>query len=270
MGLRFENKVVLITGASAGIGAETARQLAAEGARLALLARRLDKLEGVCAEIKAQGGEAAPYVADVTDRASLEAAVAGAAERFGRLDIVLANAGFGVTGAIYRLDVDDYRRQFETNFFGLLNTIYAVLPYLRESRGQLGLLGSVAGMIGTPATSPYNASKFAVIGLAEAIYHDLDEQGIAVTLINPGFVASELRHVNNRGEVTNKPDPIPAWLVLPTDKAARTIINALYRRKPDVIVTFHGKVFALCKRLFPRATRWVIRRMSKGRLPKFP
>ncbi len=268
MGRRFENKVAFITGASAGMGAETARQLAREGARLALLARRADNLEEVCAEIAAQGGEATPFIADVNDRAALDAAVAGTVEKYGRIDIVLANAGFGVTGPIYTLEVDDYRRQFETNFFGLLHTIYATLPYLKESHGQLGLLGSVAGMIGTPATSPYNASKFAVIGLGEAIYHDLDELGVSVTLINPGFVESELRHINNRGELTNKPDPIPSWLVVPVEKAARTIVNALYRRKPDVIVTNHGKVFALCKRFLPRATRWVIRRMSKGRLPK--
>ena len=127
---------------------------------------------------------------------------------------------------------------------------------------------SVAGMIGTPSSSPYSASKSAVIGLAESLYHELDELGIAVTLINPGFVYSEIRLRNNRGELCGKPDPIPAWLVLSTPQAAKVIINALYKRKPDVIVTFHGKVFALCKRLLPGATRWVIRRMSRGRLPK--
>ncbi len=268
MSERFRNKVVLITGGSAGIGAEIARQLAREGARLVLLARRADKLDRVCEEIRTGGGEVFSFVADVTDPESLQAAVANAVETCGRLDIVLANAGFGVTGPFHKLCVDDFRRQFETNFFGMLNTIYAVLPHLEASHGQLGLLGSVAGMVGTPATAPYNASKFAVIGLGESIYHDLDERGISVTLINPGFVASEIRHINNKGELTDKADPIPRWLVVPTDKAAREIINALYRQKPEVIITFHGKVFAWCKRAFPKTTRWVIRRMSRGSLPK--
>lgn len=265
---RFKTKAILITGGSAGIGAEMARQFSREGARLALLARRADKLEEICAAIKASGGEAIPYVADVTDPAALQTAVNGAVAAYGRLDMVIANAGMGITGPFHTLTVDDFRKQFEVNFFGMLNTIYTVLPHLEATHGQLGLLGSVAGMIGTPATAPYNASKFAVIGLGEAIYHDLDERGVAVTLINPGFIASELRHINRRGELTDKPDPIPKWLVVPTEKAARDIINAMYRRKPEVIITGHGKVFAWCKRAFPRTTRWVIRRATKGRLPK--
>ena len=268
MAKRFQDKVVLITGASAGIGAETARQLAAEGARLALLARREDKLSEVKAEVESLGAPVVTFIADVNDRAALDAAVAGTLDAFGRIDIVLANAGFGITGPIFKLSVDDYRRQFETNFFGLLNTIYAALEPLKASRGQLGLLGSVAGVVGTPSASAYNASKFAVNGLGESIYHDLDELGISVTLIKPGFVDSEIRLLDRHGKLSGKRDPIPAWLVLSTPKAARVIINALYKRKPEVTVTFHGKVFTWCKRFLPGATRFVIRRMSRGSLPK--
>ena len=268
MAKRFQDKVVLITGASAGIGAETARQLAAEGARLALLARREDKLAEVKAEVESLGAPVVTFIADVNDRAALDAAVAGTLDAFGRIDIVLANAGFGITGPIFKLSVDDYRRQFETNFFGLLNTIYAALEPLKASRGQLGLLGSVAGVVGTPSASAYNTSKFAVNGLGESIYHDLDELGISVTLIKPGFVDSEIRLLDRHGKLSGKRDPIPAWLVLSTPKAARVIINALYKRKPEVTVTFHGKVFTWCKRFLPGATRFVIRRMSRGSLPK--
>lgn len=265
---RFQDKVVLITGASTGIGAETARQLAAEGATLALLARREDKLSEVKAEAESLGAPVVMFAADVNDRAALDAAVSGTLEAFGRIDIVLANAGFGVTGPIFKLTVDDYRRQFETNFFGLLNTIYATLEALKASRGQLGLLGSVAGVVGTPSASAYNASKFAVNGLGESIYHDLDELGISVTLIKPGFVDSEIRLLDRHGKLSGKRDPVPSWLVLSTPKAARVIINALYKRKPEVTVTFHGKVFTWCKRFLPGATRFVIRRMSRGSLPK--
>ena len=265
---RFQDRVILITGASAGIGAETARQLAAEGARLALLARREDKLAEVKAEVEALGAPVVVFAADVNDRAALDAAVAGTLDAFGHIDIVLANAGFGVTGPIFKLTVDDYRRQFETNFFGLLNTIFATLDALKASRGQIGLLGSVAGVVGTPSASAYNASKFAVNGLGESIYHDLDELGISVTLIKPGFVDSEIRLLDRHGKLSGKRDPVPAWLVLSTPKAARVILNALYKRKPEVTVTFHGKVFTWCKRFLPGATRFVIRRMSRGSLPK--
>lgn len=265
---RFQDKVVLITGASAGIGAETARQLAAEGACLALVARRGDKLAGVKAEVEALGAPALMFVADVNDRAALDAAVAGTLEAFGRIDIVLANAGFGIAAPFHKLTVEDYRRQFETNFFGLLSTIYAALDALRASRGQLGLLGSVAGVVGTPSASPYNASKFAVNGLGESIYHDLDDLGISVTLIKPGFVDSEIRLLDRHGRPSGKGDPVPSWLVLSTPAAARVILKALYRRKPEVTVTFHGKLFTWCKRFFPGAMRFVIRRTSRRRLPE--
>ena len=86
------------------------------------------------------------------------------------------------------------------------------------------------------------------------------------SLINPGFVESEIRHINNKGELTDKPDPVPSWLVLPTEKAAKIIVNALYYRSPEVIVTFHGKVFSWLKRFMPRLTRWGIRTMTKGHL----
>lgn len=264
MANRFQDKVALITGASSGIGAETARQLAVEGANLALLARRADKLAAVAAEVEALGAPVLTFTADVNDRAALDTAIAGTLETFGHIDIVLANAGTGVVGPLYKLTVDDYRRQFETNFFGLLNTIYASLDALKASRGRLGLLGSVAGVIGTPSGSAYNASKFAVNGLGESIYHDLDDLGISVTLIKPGFVDSEIRLLDRNGKVSDKPDPVPAWLVLPTSKAARVILNALYRRKPEVTITFHGKVITWCKRFLPGVTRWVIRRMTKG------
>lgn len=264
---RFQDKVILITGASAGIGAEVARQLAGEGALLALLARRREKLETVKTEIESLGSRAIICVADVTNPHSLQAAVEKTLKTFGHIDIVLANAGFGVTGPIFKLTVEDYRRQFETNFFGVLNTIYATLEALKLSRGQLGIVGSVAGVIGTPSASPYNASKFAVNGLGESIFHDLDEVGISVTLIKPGFVESEIRLLDRQGRLSGKKDPIPRWLVMPTPKAARSIIHALYKRKPEVTVTFHGKVFTWCKRLLPGTTRWVIRRLSKGRLP---
>lgn len=259
----FDGKTVLITGASSGIGMAVARAMAREGANVALLARRTDRLEELKKEIEDAGGKALAVEADVRDRASLDRAVAAVAEAFGGVDVVLANAGFGVGGPFHKLETEDFRRQFETNFFGMIDTIYAALPELKKSRGRLGLVGSVSGRLATPDIAPYTTSKFAVVGLAECLHYDLARFGISVTCLNPGFVASEIRSINNRGEYTLKPDYIPTWLVVPAETAARAIVRALYKRKPMATITFHGKVLVFLARYFPRLLRFVMSLTSK-------
>jgi len=265
---RFEGKTVFVTGASSGIGAATANEFAREGAQVALAARRPDRLDEVRQRIESGGGTALALECDVTDRASIDAAVAEAAERFGGLDVVLANAGFGVAGVFNQLDTADFRRQFETNVFGLIDTVYATLPHLEESRGRIGLVGSVSGRMGSPASGPYTASKFAVVGLAECMYYDLADFGVSVTCINPGFVASEIRSIDNEQVFTGKPDPVPQLIVMPAEKAARQIVRALYRRKPELVITRHGKLAVFLTRHFPRTLRAATRLGSKGRVHK--
>src|SRR5688572_19267513 len=130
--MKFRDHAVLLTGASSGIGAALARELAREGAKLVLMARRRERLDALCTELAAAGAHAVAHVGDVTKRADLDAAVALAVERYGRLDMAVANAGFGDVGSIEKLDVGDYRRQFETNVFAVLETIKASLAELRK------------------------------------------------------------------------------------------------------------------------------------------
>jgi short-subunit dehydrogenase len=260
--------VAFITGASSGIGAATAIAFAREGAHCVLLARRMEKLEETRKAVEAEGVKCLALACDVCDRGALDAAVAKTVALFGGIDIVLANAGFGVSGAATKLETDDFRRQFETNVFGLLDTVYATLPQLEKNRGRLGLIGSVMGRVNFPASGPYCASKFAVVSIAECLYFDLADLGISVTAINPGLVASEIRSVNNKGDYTGKPDPAPAFLVMPTEKAARQIVSALYRRKPELIITKMAILIIFLNRHFPRTVRFATRLGSKGKLHK--
>src|SRR5215469_7711617 len=161
-GKRFDDRIVFITGASSGIGAALARGLAREGARLVLVARRIERLKALAVELKNSGAEAIWQVADVTQREDLDRAVAATLQSFGRLDIAVANAGFGVAGLVQKLSADDYRRQFDTNIFGVLNTAWATVPSLEQCRGRLVLIGSVAGHVALPRNSAYAMSKFAV------------------------------------------------------------------------------------------------------------
>ncbi len=256
---RFDGQVAFVSGASSGIGAAVASELAGQGARVVLGARRREKLEERLDAIQEAGGEALAVVCDVTDRASLDRAVDEIVETCGGLDLVLANAGFGVGGNVAKLETEDFRRQFETNFFGALDTFYAVLPHLLGAKGRFGIVGSVAGKVGSPGTAAYCASKFAVAGWAESAYFDLARSGVSVTCINPGFVASDIRSINNRGEHTGRPDPAPSWLVMPVEIAAEQIVDALYHRKPEVTITLHGKLLVWFKRHMPWLLRGVMR-----------
>jgi short-subunit dehydrogenase len=265
---RFAGNAVFITGASSGIGAALAREFAREGGDVALAARRLDRLEAVAAEIGKTGRRAVVVRCDVTRDGDLERAVDRAREAFGKLDVVVANAGFGVGGALERLSLDDYRRQFETNVFGVLRTIYATLEDLKKTRGRLVLIGSVSGHVGVPGSSAYSMSKFAVHGLAASLGHELAPYGVAVTLISPGFVESEIRQVDNRGvwHAEAARQPIPASIVMPTPTAARKIVSAVARRRREAVITGFGRIAVLLQRHLPGVLAVAIRRFGiRGR-----
>lgn len=268
----FRGRAVLITGASSGIGEELAWQLGQAGAQLTLAARRKELLEKLAKRIvdapRAHGDKAAPLVVqcDVTQEGSLQKAVEESVRHWGKLDVAIANAGFGVVGPLKKLTVEDYRRQFETNVFGVLRTIYAALPEIEKSKGNIAIVGSVSGWAATPGASPYNMSKFAVRALANAITPELRLSGVKVTLISPGFVASDIRRVDNQGAFHEQAkEPMPAWLIMPTDKAVRQILRAIARGKREAIITGHGKALVLLERFMPWVIRAVSRKMAAGR-----
>jgi short-subunit dehydrogenase len=257
----FHSKSILITGASSGIGEELALQLAAAGAQLTLTARRRELLDALAQKISAVGHPAPLVVpADVTRAGDLEHAVAESLRAHHKLDIAIANAGFGVVGPFPKLTLDDYRRQFETNVFGLLRTLYAALPEVQKSGGNVVLVGSVASWAATPGASPYAMSKFAVRALANAITPELARSGIKVTLISPGFVASNIRRIDNQGSLHSEAkDPIPEWLIMPTPNAARQILRAIARGQREAIITGHGKALVALARFAP----WIIRAIGR-------
>jgi short-subunit dehydrogenase len=260
----FWDKAALVTGASSGIGEELAWQLGQSGAKLTLTARRPALLENLAERI-ASTGTPRPLVAecDVTRDGDVERAVAESVRQWGKLDVVVANAGFGVVGAFRSLSVEDYRRQFETNVFGVLRTIYAALPEIEKTRGHVVIIGSVAGWTATPGTSAYAMSKFAVRALANAITPELRLVGVKVTLVSPGFVVSNIRRVDNRGTLRDGAmDPIPAWLSVSTSKAVRQILKAVARGKREQIVTGHGKFLVALERFAPWAMRAAGRRLA--------
>jgi short-subunit dehydrogenase len=265
----FTDHVVFITGASSGIGAALAREFVRQGAHVALAARRAERLGALAAELAATGRRAVALPCDVARDGDLERAVGETRARLGRIDVAVANAGYGVVGRLDALTLDDYRRQFETNVFGVLRTVYATLDDLKTTRGRLVLLGSVTGHVAFPGGSAYAMSKFAVRALAQALGPELGRDGVGVTLASPGFVESELHQIDNLGR--RHPDArsrAPAWLVMPADRAARQIVRAAARRRPEVVVTGHGRAIVLLQRLTPALLAWVIRRYGVSTRPE--
>jgi short-subunit dehydrogenase len=258
--MRFNDQVALITGASSGIGAAMARELASQGAHIVLCARRVDRLAELAREIQSKyGRKAIPVACDVTRDGDLERAVAQAEKELGRLDIVIANAGYAAAGRLEQVTLQHYRKQLETNVFGVLRTVYASLEALKKTKGRIVLIGSIAGAISIPENTPYSMSKNAIRGLADGLSTELAYYGISVTHIMPGFINTPIFNVDNNGELQEKAEWLPPkMLMMAPEKAAKQIVSAAYHRRSEKIITLHAKAVHLAKRLFPGLVRRVL------------
>ncbi|WP_426132662.1 SDR family oxidoreductase [Pseudomonas sp. PWP3-1b2] len=191
----IEGKVVLITGGSTGIGAEVARVLASRGAKVAIAARRKDKLEEVVAEITAQCGIAKGYTLDVTDKHQVEAVVAAIVVDFGKLDVLINNAGLMPIRPMSEVNTDEWDAMIDVNLKGTLYGIAAALPrFLAQESGHIINLSSVAGVkVFAPGGTVYSGTKFAVSAISEGLRQEVGDK-VRVTSIAPGAVDSDLKH----------------------------------------------------------------------------
>lgn len=190
---QLTGRVALVTGASSGIGRATALALAAQGADVAIAARRLDRLTALHDELVSTGVRAVPVQLDVADEASCRQAVDRAVTELGGLDILINNAGVMLLGQIEGADTEDWRRMLNTNVLGLMYMTHAGLPHLLERRGMIVQMSSTAGRVARAGTGAYNASKWAVNGFSEALRQEVHERGVRVVVIEPGIVRTELR-----------------------------------------------------------------------------
>ncbi len=197
----LSGKAVAITGASSGIGEATALALARAGAAVALGARRKDRIDALAARIEDEGGTAVALEVDVTDEAQARGFVEAAHERLGRLDSLVNNAGVMLLGPVEQSDADDWRTMLNVNVLGLLYCTSAALPFMRaQGSGDIVNISSVAGRFARAGNAVYAATKFAVGAFSEGLRNEVTEGGIRVTLIEPGFVDTELQS-HNTGEV---------------------------------------------------------------------
>lgn len=222
----INGKVIIITGASSGLGEATANRLAESGAKLVLAARREDRLQSLVDSIVEKGGEAIYRVTDVTDRAQVEALAQSAKETFGRIDVLINNAGLMPLSPLDKLMVDDWEKMVDVNIKGVLYGIAAVLPTMREQHtGHIINLSSVAGHMVFPSAAVYCATKFAVRALSEGLRQEGDGE-IRSTNISPGPVATELTETISDPETADNVDKMYESAIDP-DAIARAIAFAI-------------------------------------------
>jgi NAD(P)-dependent dehydrogenase (short-subunit alcohol dehydrogenase family) len=241
-------QVVIITGASSGIGEATARRLARGGASLVLAARRMDRLEALARELDPAGQRVLVLATDITNEADRRRLVDEALGRFGRIDALVNNAGYGTRGPLELVPVELIRRNFETNVFSLIALTQLVVPHLRaRGAGRIINIGSVAGRIARPLSSVYDSTKHALEAITDGLRGELAPFGIEVVLIRPGFILTEFIDAANAVSAPAVENPGPyapylgsfsaAYKRVPQiagrpDDIARLVERALTARKP--------------------------------------
>jgi short-subunit dehydrogenase len=256
---KVSEQVIVITGASSGIGLATARHAARRGAKLVLAARNAQALEELVREIEQSGGEALRVVADVGSREDVHSVAQAAIERFGGFDTWVNNAGVSIYGRLEEVPVEDFRKLFDTNFWGVVHGSLAAVAHLKHRGGALINLGSEVSDAAIPLQGMYSASKQAVKGFTDALRIELEEAGaaVSVTLIRPTAIDTMfVEHAKNYMEVEPQ---LPPPLYVP-DVVAEAILEAAEHPHRDIYVGANAKVSSLMAKFLPRGSDYYMRK----------
>jgi short-subunit dehydrogenase len=249
----------LVTGASSGIGHLLAKRFAGEGARVALVARRAGELESLAAEIRAAGGDALALPCDVSDLASVERVCADTLERFGGIDLLVNNAGYGHHRSFLDWDLADMEQMMRVNYLGALYFTKLLLPQMVDrGKGWIVFMASVAGRIGTPGESAYAATKFAMVGLSEALSIELEETGIHVLTVCPGVIRTPFFDA----EALERMPPVARRQFVEPEKLVAAIRKALARGSHQLTYPRFLWLACLVKALAPRFMRRQVKRAT--------
>jgi short-subunit dehydrogenase len=255
----LKGKVAVVTGASSGIGEATARELALRGASVVLASRAVDRLQALQREISASGGVALAFETDVSDRASVEAMVGRTVTEFGSLDVLVNNAGLGLSGRIAEVHSEDVRHVFEVNVIGPLNCIQTALVHMGEG-GRIINVSSVVGRRAIPKVGAYCASKAALGALSDALRVEMAYRGVSVTSVYPGTTRTSFRE-NSRRTRDEKRGWRPKGVT--PEKVAQRIADAAEKGPRDVYVTIPDRLFVAGVTLFPGLADRALRAWAK-------
>jgi len=271
----FKEKIVIVTGASSGIGKALALRLADEGAWLALAARNAQRLDSLAWECQQRGSKAIAIPTDVADESQCRALIQRTQETYGRIDTLVNNAGIDVLSKLEDLpDLRLFKQVVDVNFYGTVHCTYYALPYLKETRGRIVNISSLGGMLAIPLNTSYSASKFAMIGFSDSLRMEVEQAGVSVTVICPSWVVTEFheRYLDKNGQPKGPSGrAIYTEKTMTADQCAQIVLKAARRRKRQIVMrpgslALWLKLIApgLADRLIISALRTTAKRTSSG------
>jgi short-subunit dehydrogenase len=265
MSVLFNNKVVVVTGASTGIGKATAYEFCRLGSKVVLAARSEEKLKSICNDMSLRGFSASYVVTDVSKEDDCRKLIETCVEKHGAIDILINNAGLSMRALFSEVDLSVLHRLMDVNFWGTVYCTKYALPYLLESRGSLVGVSSIAGFHGLPGRTGYSASKFAMHGLLETIRIENLRKGLHVMIIAPGFTASEVRlHALTSDGSEQGESPRDEKRMDSPEYVAKWIIKGIKKKKRNKLLTWEGRLTAMFQRILPAFVDWVYyREMSR-------
>jgi short-subunit dehydrogenase len=271
----FREKIIIVTGASSGIGKALALRLADEGAWLALAARNTQRLESLAEKCQQRGSKAIAIPTDVEDESQCRALIKRTYETYGRIDMLVNNAGIDVVSKLEDLpDLRLFKQVVNVNFYGTVQCTYYALPYLKETRGRIVNISSLGGILAIPFNTSYVASKFAMIGFSDSLRMEVEQAGVSVTVICPSWVVTEFheRYLDRNGHPKGPSGrAIYTEKTMTADQCAQIVLRAARQRKRQVVMrpgslALWLKLIApgLADRLIISALRTTAKRTSSG------
>lgn len=252
MSAKLKDKVVVITGASSGIGAACAKIFGKQGAKIVLGARNIEELSKLAKILTNSGIEAIAVKTDVSIEADCKNLVEKAIDKFNTIDILVNNAGISMRASFAQVDLGVLRKLMDVNFWGMVYCTKYALPYILKSKGSIVGVSSVAGFRGLPGRTGYSASKFAMNGFLEALRTELLKKEVHVMVIAPGFTASNIRNtaLNEEGNPQSE-SPLKEEKLMPPEEVAEYILKGIIKKKRTVILTLLGKASVVVNNTLP-------------------
>jgi dehydrogenase/reductase SDR family protein 7B len=261
----LQDKVVIITGASSGIGEACAKAFAREGCRLVLAARNIDKMQAVAESCRSAGVSVLSVKADVSREEDCRLLVEKAVAEFGSIDVLVCNAGISMRALFENCDLNVLRQLMDTNFWGTVYCVKYALPFLLKSKGSVVGVSSIAGYKGLPGRTGYSASKFAMHGFLESLRSENQKKGLHVLIACPGFTASNIRNtaLDHSGSAQGE-TPLNETKLMQPETVAGHIVQSVKGRRHRLTLTMQGRMLVLLNKFFPAmADRLVYKSLSR-------
>ncbi len=264
-GQKFKDKVVIITGASSGIGKACAFEFAEKGATVVLAARRIDKLRKIEETINNQGGKTLIVKTDVKEIDDCINLIDKTVEKYGKIDVLINNAGISMRASFEDLDLTVIKELMDTNFFGAVYCTKFALPYLLKQKGTVIGISSISGLTPLPGRTGYSASKHAMDGFLNTLRLENIKKGLNVLVVHPGFTSSNIRNTAlNKMGIPQKESPRDEEKMMSSERVAQIIAKAAYKRERDLILTPQGRLVVWLHKNFPSFTdRILLNEMAK-------